>query len=106
MISKELLKEIKIISENLKKRDRKLKLDLSENESIFIALTKITEEVWELNSEVFNKYFKKDKFSKENLKGEFADVIITTLLLAKSLNLDINEALNYKLNIIKQRWWI
>jgi NTP pyrophosphatase (non-canonical NTP hydrolase) len=37
------------------------------------------------------------------LELEFADVIITTLLLANSLNVDINKSLEKKVNIIKNR---
>jgi NTP pyrophosphatase (non-canonical NTP hydrolase) len=42
-------------------------------------------------------------FNEQNLKEEFADVVITTLLLAKSMNLDINECLKLKLDKIKNR---
>ncbi len=41
---------------------------------------------------------------KENLHGEFADVIITTLLLAKAMNIDIEKALEKKIEKINKRY--
>jgi NTP pyrophosphatase (non-canonical NTP hydrolase) len=74
---------------------------------ILAKAVKLSEEVWELNSEVLKKLYNGRKiFLQEDLELEFADVIITTLLLAKSLNVDINDSLNKKLNILNERWWI
>lgn len=104
MISKELLDNIDIIRQNLKKFHN---LDDTSNEMILAKAVKLSEEVWELNSEVLKSLYKGRKtFVQEDLELEFADVIITTLLLAKSLNFDINKSLNKKLDIIKERWWI
>lgn len=104
MISKELLDNIDIIRQNLKKFHN---LDDTSNEMILAKAVKLSEEVWELNSEVLKSLYKGRKiFVQEDLELEFADVIITTLLLAKSLNVDINSSLVRKLNIIKERWWV
>mgnify|MGYP002347756849 CR=1 FL=1 len=104
MISKELLDNIDIIRQNLKKFHN---LDDTSNEMILAKAVKLSEEVWELNSEVLKSLYKGRKiFVQEDLELEFADVILTTLLLAKSLNVDINSSLVRKLNIIKERWWV
>lgn len=104
MISKELLDNIDKIRQNLKKFHN---LDDTSNEMILAKAVKLSEEVWELNSEVLKSLYKGRKtFVQEDLELEFADVIITTLLLAKSLNVDINSSLVRKLNIIKERWWV
>lgn len=82
----------------------------AEKETLFRAM-KLTEEVGELNQEVL-KYYKHaskekiEKFSRENMEGEFADVFITLVLLAQSLDVDIETALHNKLEIIKTRMWI
>ncbi len=104
MITKKLLDKIDVIFKNL---DSKFKhLDLSKKEKILSKTAKLNEEVWELNSDILNNFYKKDKFSRQNLKWEFADVVICTLLLAKSMKIDINKALDYKLQLIKKRWGI
>jgi NTP pyrophosphatase (non-canonical NTP hydrolase) len=46
---------------------------------------------------------KLDNHDKENLPEEFADVIITTLLLAKSMNASIETALEKKMQKLNQR---
>ena len=70
---------------------------------------KLTEELGELCNEVlaFNgdqRKEKLDKYDKNNLPNEFADVIITTLLLAKTMNVDIQEALKQKIKSINERY--
>ncbi|MCK5490822.1 MAG: hypothetical protein KAI67_03190 [Candidatus Pacebacteria bacterium] len=40
---------------------------------------------------------KKDKFDENNLSEEFADVIFTTLFLAKDMNVDTKKALKDKI---------
>jgi NTP pyrophosphatase (non-canonical NTP hydrolase) len=44
-----------------------------------------------------------DNHNKESLPEEFADVIITTLLLAKSMNVSIETALEKKMQKLHQR---
>ncbi len=105
MISKELLNNIDKIRQNLKNFHSIS--DDTTSEMILAKAVKLSEEVWELNSEVLKKLYNGRKiFLQEDLELEFADVIITTLLLAKSLNVDINDSLNKKLNILNERWWI
>lgn len=105
MISKELLNNIDKIRQNLKYFH--WITDDTIPEMILAKAVKLSEEVWELNSEILKSLYKWRKiFLQEDLELEFADVIISTLLLANSLNVDINSSLDKKLNIINERWWI
>lgn len=106
MVTKKIFDTIEEIDKNLK--DYFSSMNQTELEVILSRLAKLTEEVWELNSDVLKKYYKRkiDKFSEENLELEFADVFITLSLLAKSLDIDLNQAIEKKLKIINERWWI
>ena len=80
----------------------------SQRERVLARTVKLTEELGELCNEVlaFNGdqgKEKLDKHNKNNLPNEFADVIITTLLLAKTMNIDIQEALKQKIKSINER---
>jgi len=104
MIDNEFTKEINIIDENLKKHFSYL--NQSKLEDILSRLSKLTEEIWELNSDVLNIYYKRRETKDSNIELEFADVMICLALLAKSVDVDLEKALINKFNIIKQRWWI
>ncbi len=83
--------------------------DSSQKERILARTVKLSEELGELCNEVLasNKDQRKEKLDthdKNNLLNEFADVIITTLLLAKSMNVDIEEALIKKIDKINDRY--
>jgi NTP pyrophosphatase (non-canonical NTP hydrolase) len=70
---------------------------------------KLSEELGELCEEVltFNALQRKEKldnYESENLSEEFADVIITTLLLAKTMNVDIEKGLEKKITKIHKRY--
>ena len=103
---KELLKFVEIEDERLKKYYG----DYSDQEKRILARTvKLTEELGELCNEVLahnslQRKQKLDNHDKENLLEEFADVIITTLLLAKALNVDIKKALEKKIEKINKRY--
>jgi len=45
-----------------------------------------------------------DDRDKESLSEEFADVVITTLLLAKAMNVDVEKALEKKAEKINERY--
>jgi len=80
----------------------------SEKEHIFWANLKIAEETGELTEQVltllgFSRKVKIDKFDIENLKMELADVILVTMILAKRLNIDIEECLKKKIDIVSKR---
>ena len=106
MLTKKYLEIMSNIDIKLKERYK----DSSETkkEEIFARALKFNEEVWELNSELLAKYYKRRtwKFSEENLEWEFADVMWTLILLAISLDIDINKALEIKLEKINNRWGI
>ncbi len=78
----------------------------TERERILARTVKISEELGELCDEVLasmgdQRKNKMDNRSADNLSGEFADVIITTFLLAKAMKVNIPEALNQKIKKIK-----
>ncbi len=106
MINNGFFDEISSIEKNLK--DYFSHQSQTEQEIIFSRLAKMTEEIWELNKEILRKFYKREvkPFSQENLEWEIADVFITLVLLARSLNIDINKVLVNKFKIIKERGWI
>lgn len=76
--------------------------------SIHVGAIKMAEELGELCAEVLatsklQRAEKLDAHSHESLDEEFADVIITTLLLADSLNVEVNQALEKKMQKIVAR---
>jgi NTP pyrophosphatase (non-canonical NTP hydrolase) len=75
---------------------------------ILARTVKLGEEFGELCEEVlaYNSLQRKQKLDnhdRENLREEFADVIITALLLAKSMNVNIEKALEMKMQRLDQR---
>jgi NTP pyrophosphatase (non-canonical NTP hydrolase) len=102
---KKLLKFIENESERLKKC-----YSYPDNEKVIFARTiKLNEEVGELNSEVLTYHSlqrkeKLERYNKESFSEEFADVIITALLLANSMNIDIEKALENKIKKINKRY--
>ena len=70
---------------------------------------KLMEELGELCNEILahdgdQRKDKLDKVENDGLPFEFADVLITTLLLAKSMNVDIEDALMRKIEKINKRY--
>lgn len=71
-------------------------------------IVKLVEEVGELCEEVLahNAYQRQDKLAERNssnLPEEIADVLITALILAKTLDVDVEDALQRKIEKIKAR---
>ena len=101
---KELLEFIEI--ENKRINDL-FKID---KEKMVLAQTvKLSEEVGELSSEVLahnslQRFKKLENHDKSNIHGEFADVIFTTLILAKTMDVDIEKALKNKIEKINKRY--
>jgi len=80
-----------------------------EDKRILARTVKITEELGELCDEVLShsslqRKEKLDVHDKDNLPGEFADVILTTLLLAETMKVDIEEALEKKIEKVNKRY--
>lgn len=109
MISQDFLNYVENAIENLENYYEDL--DQTKTEKILSYNAKLNEEVWELNSEVLAFLWRQRKeklknYNTDNLKWEFCDVLLTALILAKSMNIDINEAIQFKMDKINKRWWI
>ena len=102
---KDLFRFIEVEDEKLQKRFA----SLSNKEDVILARTvKLGEEFGELCEEVlaYNSLQRRQKlgnYNEENLREEFADVIITALLLARSMNVNIETALETKMQKLNQR---
>lgn len=102
----DLVKKVWILQTEVNKRNT----NKTKNELLLLKLAKIPEEVWELNNEVLKKigFVRKEKILAENndleLSLEFADVIISALSVAYELDVDINKALETKMNILYDRF--
>jgi NTP pyrophosphatase (non-canonical NTP hydrolase) len=105
--------QLKDLTKFIKKEDKRLREyygNYKDEEKRILARTvKLTEELGELCDEVlsFNSMQRKEKLDKHNinnLSDEFADVIITTLLLAEVMDVDIEKALKGKIEKIDKRY--
>ena len=101
------------LSKWIKKENGRLEKDhgrySDQDKQIFACAIKLGEEFGELCQEVLfhsslQRKNKMDKFKKENLSEEFADVIICTMLLAQEMNIDIEKALEDKIKKIDKRY--
>lgn len=100
------------LKEFVKTEDKRLieRFGYGDQEKRILARTvKITEELGELCDEVLShsslqRKEKLDTHDKDNLPGEFADVLLTTLLLAETMNVDIEKALEMKIEKINKRY--
>ena len=105
--------EIKELMDFITLEDKRLKEKFghyADEEKRTLARTvKVGEEFGELCDEILSKMSlqrkeKLTKSDKENLEKEFADVIITTLLLAKSIDIDVAKAIENKIIEINGRY--
>ncbi|MBN2881109.1 hypothetical protein JXM83_03580 [Candidatus Woesearchaeota archaeon] len=99
-----LLQEVEFIE---KKLNIKFPVDTF-REKLYGRAVKLNEEVGELCSEVLSftkdqRIEKLNKSSKESLEEEIADVIISVLVIAKTMDVDVQEALKNKIEKIKNR---
>jgi NTP pyrophosphatase (non-canonical NTP hydrolase) len=103
---KELLQFINIEDRRLKKYYG----GYTDQEKRILARTvKLSEELGELCNAILATHSmqRKEKLAnhnRKNLSEEFADVIITTLLLAKSMDINIEKALEEKVKQIDKRY--
>ncbi|HEY4497034.1 MAG TPA: MazG nucleotide pyrophosphohydrolase domain-containing protein [Candidatus Paceibacterota bacterium] len=96
----------------IKKEDKRLRRyygNYKDEEKRILARTvKLSEELGELCDAVLrhNAMQRKGKMKKsgDNLSEEFADVLITTLLLAEAMDIDIDRALIKKMKKIDKRY--
>lgn len=87
----------------------KYKLYTQEEKEILTNTVKLNEEVGELCNDILSilklqRRSKLAKFDKRNIYEEFADVIITTIILSQTTGVDLERALNDKLKKIEQRY--
>lgn len=108
MTIKELLQFIKDEDERLKARYKTGGKSHHEKRSL-ARTVKLAEELGELCEEILaangdQRQEKLDKIEKGNLGEEFANVLITTLLLAKEMDVDVELALKEKIKKIEKRY--
>ncbi len=101
---KELLKFIELQDGRLKRY-----YNIDNDKQILARAVKLAEEVGELSNEVLANISlqRKDKLeshSKDNLKCEFADVIITAMLLAKAMDVDIESAIDIEVAKLNKKY--
>jgi len=105
--------EFKDLLQFIDAQDERLKeyySELNDQEKIVLARTvKLAEELGELSQVVLahlslQRTQKLNKHDKDKLPEEFADVLVTTLLLAKSMNVDVESALENKIQTINKRF--
>lgn len=92
--------EIKRLEEYYKDKDK--------NELTMAMGFKVVEEVGELFQEMladkgYQRKSKLEKFDKETIKKEFADVIFIVLTMAMKFDVDIEEAIKIKMEEMKKR---
>jgi NTP pyrophosphatase (non-canonical NTP hydrolase) len=91
--------------------DRRLKQrypQMDSDKMILARAVKLSEEMGELSDNIlgllgFQRNEKLESFNKKALAKEFADVIITAFLLAKSAEIDIMQALEDKIPELNKR---
>lgn len=82
--------------------------DMDKEKRSLLRSVKLTEEVGELNEQLLGHYGyvrkeKSDRISDEKLAHEIADVIISTIMLAKAVDVDVPKALASKMKEITER---
>lgn len=101
----ELLRFIEVEHERLSKY---YDSHIDKDKHILARTVKLNEEVGELCEEVlFHTSLQRGQKvaeHKEHLNEEFADVVITALLLAKAMNVDVEKALEIKIKKINARY--
>jgi len=97
---------IKDMQRQLKNKERDLRIrfvSLTKKEKDILAKNvKLAEEIGELSNDILSslslqRKSKLLKFNKHNLYEEFADIVLATTTLANTLGVDLNRAINNKL---------
>ena len=83
----------------------------TKQQRIFARTMKIVEELGELADEILTSMnLQRDskiaKFSRENVEDEFADVMASLVLLARELEIDIEQVMNRKIKLTRIRFGI
>ncbi|MFZ5376644.1 MAG: MazG-like family protein [Patescibacteria group bacterium] len=101
----ELVKEYKKISNFLNTR-----WPLKDGQQrIFARTMKIVEELGELADEILTsmnlqRNSKIEKFSRENIEDEFADVLASLILLANEMDIDVEAVMKKKIKFTRERF--
>lgn len=85
------------------------KFHTKQERDILVETVKLNEEVGELCNDILGilklqRKAKQKVFDKRNIYEEFADVIITTIVLAQTTGVDLERALKDKLEKIETRY--
>jgi len=91
------------------KRQRQYYPSDSIDKEVFARAVKLIEEVGEffdyiLKISYLQRKQKDAKYKKRGLEGEFADIIITSLLLAKALNINVDKSIQNRILEIENRY--
>ena len=78
-----------------------VKYELTRDEHL--SFVQFVEEVGELAKKINKPKLRKQEIDRENLNGEFADVVLQLFILADILDVDVEDAVESKLKILKER---
>ena len=94
------MKEIqKISTDIIKKIDEKMKGE----HDVDTTMIHLIEELGEIARPIFSEKIGRDSLKKEKLKEEIADVTILLSHLANHFDIDIEEAVKEKIQVLKER---
>ena len=85
--------------EMVKKIDKKYEIKRDSH----LSFTQMVEEIGELARDINYPRLRNKKIDKENIEGEFADVILQLSILADMFNVDFEKAVESKYEILKNR---
>ncbi len=71
-----------------------------------LSFTQLIEEIGELAKDVNCKRLRNQEPDKNNLSGEFADVFLQLMILAEIYEIDIQEAVENKIQKLKERGYL
>ena len=96
-----LMTTLRELQKNLKDREKKLRIKFftltKKEKDILTKTVKLQEEVGELANDILStlslqRKSKLEAFDKKNMYEEFADIILSVIMLANSMNVDIERA--------------
>jgi NTP pyrophosphatase (non-canonical NTP hydrolase) len=87
--------------------DAKYGTNNSKPEAVLSSTVKLSEEVWELSEQVmlwrWRQRGEKGTYNTEDAGKEIADVIISTMMIAHELDIDVQQALEKKIISIRKK---
>jgi len=93
---------LKICSDAVSAIDEKYKI----NRTPQLAFTQLIEEIGELAKDINMPELRKKDPDKDNLAGEFADVLLQLAKLAEMHDVDLEEAVEKKIETLKERGYL